>query len=109
MPEVFYRQVRRQKRHAAFSVTVFVLVVCLLRHYWLLVQLSFQLGICTAEDRRTHRRSIRPQFWPMILQRALRHAVPSRSVRMRRCCLRRTGGCTRVYWRWSVMTLMHSG
>lgn len=30
MPEVFYRQVRRQKRHAAFSVTVFVLVVCLL-------------------------------------------------------------------------------
>ena len=30
MPEVFYRQVRRQKRHAAFSVTVFVFVVCLL-------------------------------------------------------------------------------
>lgn len=30
MPEVFYQQLRRQKRHAAFSVTVFVLVVCLL-------------------------------------------------------------------------------
>lgn len=30
MTEIFYQQLRRQKRHAALSVTAFVLVVCLL-------------------------------------------------------------------------------
>ena len=30
MTEVFYQQLRRQKRHAAFSVAVFALALCLL-------------------------------------------------------------------------------
>ena len=30
MPEVFYQQLRRQRRRAALSVTAFVLTLCLL-------------------------------------------------------------------------------
>lgn len=123
MPEVFYQQLRRQRRRAALSVTAFVLTLCLLplaliafRRYPLLG--TALLAGCAAMVLACYRvRCVPPDAPALYSAPILVNDPAARLVACgaeqvgadARCCLRRTGGCTRVYWRWSVMTLMHSG
>lgn len=110
MPEEFYEQFSRQKRHAAFSVVVFVLALCLLpltliafRRYPLLA--AMLLVACAALIAAWYLRSRRLPEVPDVYVVPILAGDPaaclvacdaSRSAKMRRCCSRRTGGCARV-------------
>lgn len=95
MPDMFYQQLRRQRRRAALSVTAFVLTLCLLplaliafRRYPLLG--TALLAGCAAMVLACYRVRRVPPDAPALYSAPilvddptarLRHAVPSRSVR----------------------------